>query len=108
MIAWDYLSQTAAYDPDSDMWRPPSAVPLDASECSPQSAVSRNVVLGDLCGELVLFMPDADAWRPIVHGVPPPPQITVLVPAPSGFFVIFEDWSLEHLQMKFYAPNQDR
>ena len=62
LIAWDYLNDSAAYDPATDTWRPLPRIPLDDSECSPESAAVGGFVLGEYCGALTLFDPDDDRW----------------------------------------------
>jgi hypothetical protein len=62
LIAWDYLNDSAAYDPGGDAWRPLARIPLGESECSPQSSAIAGFVLGDYCGGLTLFDPERDRW----------------------------------------------
>jgi hypothetical protein len=87
MIAWDYLNDSAAYDPLGDVWRSLPRVPLDDWECPPESVAVGASVLGDYCGDLVLHEVAADAWREVsrrdlsgweVEPIPAPPAIVLL------------------------------
>jgi len=87
MIAWDYLNDSAAYDPLGDVWRSLPRVPLDDWECPPESVAVGASVLGDYCGDLVLHEGGADAWREVsrrdlsgweVEPIPAPPAIVFL------------------------------
>lgn len=62
MIAWDYLNDSAAYDPVTDSWRSLPRVPLDDSECTPESEAIGGNVLGVYCGDLTLFDPAQQRW----------------------------------------------
>ena len=74
MIAWDYLNDSAAYDPVTDSWRSLPRIPLDDSECTPESEALGGNVLGDYCGGLTLFDPAQQRWlwldRPVNSGTP--------------------------------------
>lgn len=65
VIAWDYLLRAAAYDPARDRWRPLPDVPLDDSECVPESAPVGGDVFGGYCGDVVLYESGEERWRTI-------------------------------------------
>lgn len=67
IIAWDYLNESAAYDPLTDSWRSLPRIPLDDSECTPESEALRGNVLGDYCGALTLFDPAQQRWVWLDH-----------------------------------------
>jgi hypothetical protein len=67
LIAWDYDEASAAYDPVANTWRDLERVPIPFSECYPDSVAIRGAVLGEFCGRVVLFDPDADRWREITR-----------------------------------------
>jgi len=63
MVAWDYEHTSGAYDPGVDRWRPLTDVPLEFSECSPQSVSTERVLLGEFCSKTVVFSAEDDAWH---------------------------------------------
>jgi hypothetical protein len=63
MLAWDYELQAAAYDPSSDTWREVPDLPLDFSECYPQSALGDGVVLAWHCGRAAVLDLARETWR---------------------------------------------
>jgi hypothetical protein len=67
MMAWDYLLQSQGYDPASDSWGERDRLPLQPSECYPDSAVVADEVFAFYCGEAALFDPQTANWTEI-HG----------------------------------------
>jgi hypothetical protein len=64
MIVWDYGLSAGAYDPALDRWRALPDVPLDDSECYPNSAFSEYLVIGQFCFENgVRFDVELDQWE---------------------------------------------
>jgi hypothetical protein len=55
MIAWDYLNRSQTYDPDRDDWSPVERVPLQDSECYPQSVSVSDSIVGEYCGQTVIY-----------------------------------------------------
>jgi hypothetical protein len=55
MVAWDYETHSQEYDPATDRWSPRIKMPLDSSECYPDSVALENVVFGLFCGRAVLY-----------------------------------------------------
>jgi hypothetical protein len=93
MVAWDYEHASAAYDPASDAWRTLGRVPLEFSECYPQSVAIEGYVFGNLCGQLALYSVNEDAWSELTRG-----DIAdwVIEPAAagSGFLVMAHSFEL--------------
>jgi hypothetical protein len=67
MVAWDYLLRAQRYDPASDSWSERTRLPLQQSECYPDSAIVANEVFAFYCGEAALFDPASTRWTQI-HG----------------------------------------
>jgi hypothetical protein len=65
LIAWDYRLEARAYDPARDRWRPLPDVPLDDSECAPESVPVGGDVFGAYCGDLVLYDSGEERWRTV-------------------------------------------
>jgi hypothetical protein len=93
MVAWDYEHASAAYDPASDAWRTLGRVPLEFSECYPQSVAIEGYVFGNFCGQLALYSVNEDAWSELTRG-----DIAdwVIEPAAagSGFLVMAHSFEL--------------
>lgn len=104
MIAWDYLNDSAAYDPVTDSWRSLPRIPLDDSECTPKSEALGGNVLGDYCGGLTLFDRARQRWvwldRPASSG--PPFWEFELIPASSVFLLPAQRYG-ETPQIRFFA-----
>jgi Tol biopolymer transport system component/N-acetylneuraminic acid mutarotase len=64
LLAFDYTSGSATYDPDADRWTSTGRVPIDACEDYPLSVVA-GAAYGRLCGSLVRFDPERNEWRRI-------------------------------------------
>lgn len=107
MIAWDYLNGSAAFDPGSDSWRRLPDVPLDESECTPQSAASIvGFVFGDNCGLMALFDPTEDAWRDVSRD----PFVAwgfELVTADPVVLLLGHDIETGEARMLAYRPSAD-
>jgi N-acetylneuraminic acid mutarotase len=67
LIAWDYLTASAALDLQRGSWRRLPRVPLDDSECRPDSVSVSEYIVGDYCGSTVLFEHRDDRWHDITH-----------------------------------------
>jgi hypothetical protein len=68
MLAWDYLLQSQEYDPTTDSWSDPVKMPLEPSDCYPESAVIANVVFGWYCGEAATWDPGSGNWERVKGG----------------------------------------
>jgi hypothetical protein len=104
MIAWDYLNDTAAYDPVTDSWRSLPRIPLDDSECTPESEALGGYVLGVYCGGLTLFDPAQQQWvwldRPESSG--PPFWDYEPIPAGSVFLLPAQRYG-DTSEIRFFA-----
>ncbi|MDQ3956873.1 MAG: kelch repeat-containing protein [Actinomycetota bacterium] len=69
MVAWDYDVHSQEYDAMADAWTDPLRMPLDFSECYPESTVVRGLVFGFFCGRVALYDVTTDGWV-AVHGGP--------------------------------------
>jgi hypothetical protein len=66
MVAWDYEVHSQEFDPSTGIWTDPIKMPLQFSECYPDSVGVASHVFAWFCGDAALF--DAvDGWRRI-HG----------------------------------------
>ena len=99
LVAWDYDLASEAYDPGVDRWRPLAAVPLEFSECRPQSVSTSRIVVGDFCGGTVVFTAEEQTWRQ----APLPPccsccRTTELVAAGDVVFSMSHAIAIESLE----------
>lgn len=65
LIAWDYLNNSAAYNPRTNGWRSLRRVPLSEAECVPRSVSVRGYVFGDYCGLMAVYDPTDDRWHDV-------------------------------------------
>jgi hypothetical protein len=69
IVAWDYEVRSQEYNPGRDTWTAPIRMPLDFSECYPDSVVVRDLVFAFFCGRAALYDAATASWREI-HGGP--------------------------------------
>jgi hypothetical protein len=69
LIAWDYEVRAQEYDPTTDTWTPPDDMPMEFSECYPDSVVARDVVFAWFCGQAATLDVDAGSWQRVRGGV---------------------------------------
>ena len=62
MLAWDYELTAWAYDPADDQWVDIDDVPLEFSECYPQTATTGGHVLAYFCGATAVFDLETREW----------------------------------------------
>jgi hypothetical protein len=67
MVAWDYETFSQTYDPSENAWTRRQRMPLDFSECYPDSMVVDGRVFAFFCGRAALYDPGTSSWREI-HG----------------------------------------
>jgi len=100
LLAWDYNMAAQSYDPVSDRWRHVSAIPLDRCEDTP-TTVWAGAAYGRLCGRLVTFDPQRDAWRVFAQ---PPGYPSQLYGAGSTLLIAgFADPQDQSVGMRFFA-----
>jgi hypothetical protein len=68
MLVWDYETNSALYNPATDSWREPSAMPMEFSECYPYSVRTTTSVFAWFCGQMASFDIEADTWERVVQG----------------------------------------
>lgn len=69
MVAWDYEVHSQEYDPARNVWSDSVKMPLDFSECYPDSVVVTDLVFGFFCGHAALYDAGSGTWEEI-HGGP--------------------------------------
>ncbi len=67
MVAWDYEVHSQEFDPNSNTWSKAVKMPLDFSECYPDSVVVQGRVFAFFCGRAALFDVSSGTWEEI-HG----------------------------------------
>ncbi len=67
MLAWDYLTQSQTLNPDTNTWSHPVKMPLEPSECYPDSVALTGSVFAFYCGEAALYDGAEGTWQQ-VHG----------------------------------------
>lgn len=66
LIAWDYLLDAGTYDPRTDQWAQLPPLPLQFSECYPDSAVlADGRMFAWFCGQAALLEPTTGTWGTI-------------------------------------------
>lgn len=71
LIAWDYGLRAGSYDPSTDTWIPLDDLPLQFSECYPDSvALADGRVFAWYCGQGALLDPDLGEWATIETPLP--------------------------------------
>jgi hypothetical protein len=65
LVAWDYRTNYQVYDPVRDRWSGVRPMPLEFSECYPDSEVARWVMFAFFCGHAATF-------DPLARNEPPP------------------------------------
>jgi N-acetylneuraminic acid mutarotase len=68
MLVWDYETGSALYDPVSNSWREPNAIPMEFSECYPYSVRTATSIFAWFCGQMASFDIERDAWEPVETG----------------------------------------
>jgi hypothetical protein len=68
LIAWDYDAQSQEYNPATGRWSSPANMPLDHSECYPDSAALATTVLGWYCGQAATYDPGTGDWTRLRGG----------------------------------------
>ena len=68
-VAWDYDVHSQEFDADLDVWSEPVKMPLDFSECYPESVVAGDLVFAFFCGRGALYDASSGRWEEI-HGGP--------------------------------------
>ena len=101
LLAWDYEVRSQVYDPETDSWSPATQMPLEFSECYPDSAVVGDKTFAFFCGQAALY--ENGGWRDL-HGGPLDEKIegldlwrfATLVPAGDVVFMPLEGITVGH------------
>lgn len=67
-VAWDYEVHSQDYDPQKDTWSTPQRMPLEFSECYPDSVAFDGLVFAFFCGRAAIYDPSTSAWQEIRGG----------------------------------------
>ena len=69
LIAYGYDGRSQAYLPDRDRWQPKQKMPLDFSECYPDSIASETSLIAFYCGQIVTLDSADGPWKPLKGGL---------------------------------------
>jgi hypothetical protein len=67
VLAWDYVTRSQTLDQDTNTWSHPVKMPLEPSECYPDSVALTGSVFAFYCGDAALY-DEADGTWQRVHG----------------------------------------
>jgi hypothetical protein len=108
VIAWDYSTNAAAYDPTTNRWRQLPRVPVDEAECYPRSVALDGpvAIFGEFCGALVRFDAGRDAWQRVRRpdGADRTDQWLELVAAGNAALVLGRDLETSREEVLAYRP----
>ncbi|HYZ11752.1 MAG TPA: hypothetical protein VE962_07635 [Actinomycetota bacterium] len=68
MVAWDYEVHSQEYDPATNKWTEPQKMPLDFSECYPDSVQVGGSVFAFFCGQAATFDAGSSEWTAVSGG----------------------------------------
>jgi hypothetical protein len=69
MIAWDYEVHSQEFDPGTGLWTDPIKMPLQRSECYPDSVGLPAYVFAWFCGDAALYDVTSGEWQRIRGGL---------------------------------------
>ena len=69
LIAYGYDGRSQAYLPDRDRWQRTQKMPLDFSECYPDSIASATSLIAFYCGQIVTLDSADGRWKPLEGGL---------------------------------------
>ena len=69
MVAYDYGGRSQTYDPESNRWSDPVRMPIEPSECYPDSVAAAGYVVAFYCGEIAVTDPVAGGWARVDGGL---------------------------------------
>src|SRR3954452_940607 len=67
MLAWDYATRSQTFNADTNTWSHPVKMPLEPSECYPDSVALSGSVFAFYCGDAALYDDAAGTWQRL-HG----------------------------------------
>jgi hypothetical protein len=68
LVAWDYEVHSQEFDPSTGSWSDSTKMPLEFSECYPDSVVVSGRVFAFFCGQAALYHPARQSWTEIDDG----------------------------------------
>jgi hypothetical protein len=69
LIAYGYDARSQAYLPEQDRWQRTQKMPLDFSECYPDSVASASSLTAFYCGQIVTLDSADGRWEPLTGGL---------------------------------------
>jgi hypothetical protein len=69
MLAWDYLTRWQTFNPRSTTWSRPVKMPLEPSECYPDSVALTAAVFAFYCGDAALYDEADETWHRVDGGM---------------------------------------
>jgi len=69
MFAWDYETRGAWYEAGTDTWGDVQKLPIEPSECYPDSATVGHVIFAWFCGEVATYNTITQDWRDVTGGM---------------------------------------
>jgi hypothetical protein len=72
LFAWDYNTEGSWYDVGTDTWSEPMQLPLEFSECYPDTVVVGHVVFAWFCGNVATYDTIEASWHRVEGGITTP------------------------------------
>ncbi|MGH2594529.1 MAG: Kelch repeat-containing protein [Actinomycetota bacterium] len=69
MFSWDYETHGAWYDPGTDTWGDVQKLPIEPSECYPDSVTVGPMIFAWFCGEVATYDTTTQDWRDVTGGM---------------------------------------
>ena len=69
MFSWDYETHGAWYDAGTDTWGDVQKLPIEPSECYPDSVTVGHVIFAWFCGEVATYDTITQDWRDVTGGM---------------------------------------
>lgn len=69
MFSWDYETHGAWYDAGTDTWGDVQKLPIEPSECYPDSVTVGHVLFAWFCGEVATYDTITGYWRDVTGGM---------------------------------------
>jgi hypothetical protein len=69
LVAYGYDGRSQAYLPDRNRWLRAQKMPLDFSECYPDSIASESSLTAFYCGQIVTLDSVGERWKPLEGGL---------------------------------------
>jgi len=102
VVAWDYLGRAQSILPAEGEWSRPVDVPIQPGECVPNSINVNGEILGEYCGQFVLFR--EDAWER--EDLPLRGAIVSLIEANETALIASRDLESGETRLLAFRPRQ--